>query len=116
MNLGLSEEMVAIREKIRAFVEEKVEPVQGEYLAEVAVGDRWSHTPRQEEIMQSLKQEARNQGLWNFFLPESQGGAGISNLEYAHLAEIMGRSRLASEAFNCSAPDTGNMEVGALWF
>ena len=111
MNLGLSEEMVAIREKIRAFVEEKVEPVQGEYLAEVSVGDRWSHTERQEEIMQSLKQEARNQGLWNFFLPKSQGGAGISNLEYAHLAEIMGRSRLASEAFNCSAPDTGNMEV-----
>ena len=111
MNLGLSEEMVAIREKIRAFVEEKVEPVQGEYLAEVSVGDRWSHTERQEEIMQSLKQEARNLGLWNFFLPESQGGAGISNLEYAHLAEIMGRSRLASEAFNCSAPDTGNMEV-----
>lgn len=111
MNLGLSEEMVAIREKIRAFVEEKVEPVQGEYLAEVGVGDRWSHTERQEEIMQSLKQEARNQGLWNFFLPESQGGAGISNLEYAHLAEIMGRSRLASESFNCSAPDTGNMEV-----
>ncbi|WP_284450383.1 acyl-CoA dehydrogenase family protein, partial [Spongiibacter tropicus] len=111
MNLGLSEEMVAIREKIRAFVEEKVEPVQGEYLAEVSVGDRWSHTARQEEIMQSLKAEARKQGLWNFFLPESQGGAGISNLEYAHLAEIMGRSRLASEAFNCSAPDTGNMEV-----
>ncbi len=111
MNLGLSEEMVAIREKIRAFVEEKVEPVQGEYLAEVSVGDRWSHTPRQEEIMQSLKDEARKQGLWNFFLPESQGGAGISNLEYAHLAEIMGRSRLASESFNCSAPDTGNMEV-----
>lgn len=111
MNLGLSEEMVAIREKIRAFVEQKVEPVQDEYLAEVGVGDRWSHTERQEEIMQSLKQEARNQGLWNFFLPESQGGAGISNLEYAHLAEIMGRSRLASEAFNCSAPDTGNMEV-----
>lgn len=111
MNLGLSEEMVAIREKIRAFVEEKVEPVQGEYLAEVSVGDRWSHTERQEEILQSLKQEARDQGLWNFFLPESQGGAGISNLEYAHLAEIMGRSRLASESFNCSAPDTGNMEV-----
>lgn len=111
MNLGLSEEMVAIREKIRAFVEEKVEPVQSEYLAEVSVGDRWSHTERQEEILQNLKQEARNQGLWNFFLPESQGGAGISNLEYAHLAEIMGRSRLASESFNCSAPDTGNMEV-----
>ena len=111
MNLGLSDELVVIREKIRKFVEEKVEPVEQEYHDELSVGDRWSHTPRQDEIMESLKAEARQQGLWNFFLPKSQGGAGISNLEYAHLAEIMGRSRLASEAMNCSAPDTGNMEV-----
>ncbi|MBT5718286.1 MAG: acyl-CoA dehydrogenase [Gammaproteobacteria bacterium] len=111
MDLGLSEELVEVREKIRIFVAEKVEPVELEYHEEVSVGDRWSHTPRQDEIMESLKAEARRLGLWNFFLPESQGGAGISNLQYAHLAEIMGRSRLASEAFNCSAPDTGNMEV-----
>jgi acyl-CoA dehydrogenase len=111
MDLGLSEELVEVREKIRTFVEEKVGPVEVEYHDEVSVGDRWSHTPRQDEIMESLKAEARRLGLWNFFLPESQGGAGISNLDYAHLAEIMGRSRLASEAFNCSAPDTGNMEV-----
>lgn len=111
MDLGLSEELVEVREKIRTFVAEKVEPVELEYHEEVSVGDRWSHTPRQDEIMESLKAEARRLGLWNFFLPESQGGAGISNLQYAHLAEIMGRSRLASEAFNCSAPDTGNMEV-----
>ncbi|MEZ7830849.1 MAG: acyl-CoA dehydrogenase family protein [Gammaproteobacteria bacterium] len=111
MDLELSEELVEVREKIRTFVEEKVGPVEVEYHDEVSVGDRWSHTPRQDEIMESLKAEARRLGLWNFFLPESQGGAGISNLDYAHLAEIMGRSRLASEAFNCSAPDTGNMEV-----
>ena len=111
MNLGLSDELVVIREKIRTFVEEKVEPVEQDYHDEVRVGDRWSHTPRQDEILESLKAEARKLGLWNFFLPKSQGGAGISNLEYAHLAEIMGRSRLASEAMNCSAPDTGNMEV-----
>ncbi len=111
MDLGLSEELVEVREKIRTFVAEKVEPVELEYHEEVSVGDRWSHTPRQDEILESLKAEARRLGLWNFFLPESQGGAGISNLQYAHLAEIMGRSRLASEAFNCSAPDTGNMEV-----
>ena len=111
MNLGLSDELVVIREKIRKFVEERVEPVEHEYHEEVSVGDRWSHTPRQDEIMEGLKQDARSLGLWNFFLPKSQGGAGISNLEYAHLAEIMGRSRLASEAMNCSAPDTGNMEV-----
>jgi acyl-CoA dehydrogenase len=111
MDLGLSEKLVEVRETIRNFVEEQVEPIQQEYHDEIAVGDRWSHTPRQDEILNSLKDEARRLGLWNFFLPESQGGAGISNLEYAHLAEIMGRSRLASEAFNCSAPDTGNMEV-----
>lgn len=111
MNLGLSEELVEVREKIRNFVEVNVEAVEQEYHREVSVGDRWSHTPRQDEILNSLKDEARRLGLWNFFLPASQGGAGISNLEYAHLAEIMGRSRLASEAFNCSAPDTGNMEV-----
>ena len=111
MNLGLSDELVVIREKIRTFVEEKVEPVEQDYHDEVSVGDRWSHTTRQDEILESLKAEARKLGLWNFFLPKSQGGAGISNLEYAHLAEIMGRSRLASEAMNCSAPDTGNMEV-----
>ena len=111
MDLELSEKLVEVREKIRTFVEEKVAPVEVEYHNEVSVGDRWSHTPRQDEIMESLKAEARRLGMWNFFLPESQGGAGISNLDYAHLAEIMGRSRLASEAFNCSAPDTGNMEV-----
>ena len=111
MNLGLSEGLIEIREKIRRFVEDMVAPAEPEYLAEINVGDRWSHTPRQDEILNGLKREARNQGLWNFFLPESQGGAGISNLEYAHLAEIMGRSRLASESMNCSAPDTGNMEV-----
>ena len=111
MDLELSEKLIEVREKIRTFVEEKVAPVEVEYHNEVSVGDRWSHTPRQDEIMESLKAEARRLGMWNFFLPESQGGAGISNLDYAHLAEIMGRSRLASEAFNCSAPDTGNMEV-----
>ena len=111
MNLGLSEEMVEIREKIRDFVENKVEPVEAEYYDEISVDDRWSHTARQDEILNDLKDAAREMGMWNFFLPKSQGGAGISNLEYAHLAEIMGRSRLASEAMNCSAPDTGNMEV-----
>lgn len=111
MDLGLSGEMGEIKGKILDFVENKVEPVEGEYHEQVGVGDRWSHTPRQDEILYGLKDAARDMGLWNFFLPESQGGGGISNLEYAHLAEIMGRSRLASEAFNCSAPDTGNMEV-----
>ena len=111
MDLGISEELKDVREKIRVFADEKVLPLEQEYMIEIGVGDRWSHTPRQEEILNGLKEEARKLGFWNFFLPESQGGAGVSNLEYAHLAEIMGRSRLASEAMNCSAPDTGNMEV-----
>lgn len=111
MDLGLSLEMVEVREKIRQFVEVDVAAVEQQYHDEVSVGDRWSHTPLQDEILDGLKTKAKSLGLWNFFLPKSQGGAGISNLEYAHLAEIMGRSRLASEAFNCSAPDTGNMEV-----
>jgi acyl-CoA dehydrogenase len=111
MELGLSESMQEIREKIRNFVDVDVAAVEHDYHEEVNVGDRWSHTPKQEEILEGLKAKARALGLWNFFLPKSQGGSGISNLEYAHLAEIMGRSRLASESFNCSAPDTGNMEV-----
>ena len=111
MNLELRKDLVDVREKIRGFVVENVEPLEQDYHNEVGVGDRWSHTARQDEILDGLKEEAKSRGLWNFFLPESQGGAGISNLEYAHFAEIMGRSRLASEAMNCSAPDTGNMEV-----
>ncbi|MAV33009.1 MAG: acyl-CoA dehydrogenase [Gammaproteobacteria bacterium] len=111
MNLDLRKDLVDVREKIRGFVVENVEPLEQDYHNEVGVGDRWSHTDRQDEILDGLKEEAKSRGLWNFFLPESQGGAGISNLEYAHFAEIMGRSRLASEAMNCSAPDTGNMEV-----
>ena len=111
MNLDLRKDLVDVREKIRGFVVENVEPLEQDYHYEVGVGDRWSHTDRQDEILDGLKEEAKSRGLWNFFLPESQGGAGISNLEYAHFAEIMGRSRLASEAMNCSAPDTGNMEV-----
>ena len=110
MDLGLSEEMVEIKGRILDFVENKVEPVEGSITSKLVLAIA-GHTPRQDEILNGLKDTARDMGLWNFFLPESQGGAGISNLEYAHLAEIMGRSRLASEAFNCSAPDTGNMEV-----
>jgi len=86
-------------------------PVDEEFLAEVATGDRWTLSDRQNEILDNLKSAAREQGLWNFWLTDSESGYGLSTVEYAYLAEETGRSHLAAEAFNCSAPDTGNMEV-----
>jgi acyl-CoA dehydrogenase len=111
MDLDIPERLVPIRDKIDNFVKTNVDPLTDEYYTEIDVGDRWQLTDRQLEILNGLKDQAREAGLWNFFLPESQGGAGVSNLEYAHLAEVMARNPIASEIFNCAAPDTGNMEV-----
>lgn len=97
-----------LRARVSAFMEEHIYPAESVYAADVASGDsRWTIPP----IMEDLKEHAKKQGLWNLFLPDSEDGAGLTNLEYAPLAEIMGRSLIASEAFNCAAPDTGNMEV-----
>jgi acyl-CoA dehydrogenase len=85
--------------------------VEHEYLSEIAVGDRWQFTDRQTEIMESLKEKARAKGLWNFFLTDGEAGSGLNTVEYAYLAEEMGKSHIAAEVFNCAAPDTGNMEV-----
>jgi len=111
MDLDIPERLVPIRDKIDEFVKTNVDPLTDEYYDEISVGDRWQFTDRQLEILNGLKDKAREAGLWNLFLPESQGGAGVSNLEYAHLAEVMARNPIASEIFNCAAPDTGNMEV-----
>jgi acyl-CoA dehydrogenase len=111
MDLDIPERLVPVRDKIDQFVRERVDPLTDEYYDEINVGDRWQLTDRQNEIMDGLKAQAKEAGLWNFFLPESQGGAGVTNLEYAHLAEVMARNPIASEVFNCAAPDTGNMEV-----
>ena len=111
MDLDIPERLIPVRDKIDSFVREKIDPLTEEYYNEIDVGDRWELTDRQLEILDGLKLKAKNAGLWNFFLPESQGGAGVSNLEYAHLAEVMARNPIASEIFNCAAPDTGNMEV-----
>jgi len=94
-------------DRLTAFMAEHVYPAESVYYEEVENGNRWQPT----EIMEKLKRKARESGLWNLFLPDAEHGAGLSNLEYAPLAEIMGRSLIASEACNCQAPDSGNMEI-----
>ena len=104
----VSERARDIYERAVRFVDTNVRPGQIEYAAELGHAvDPW----KVPAVIEDLKAKAREEGLWNLFLPESEHGAGLSNLEYAPLCEIMGRSHLAPEAFNCSAPDTGNMEV-----
>ncbi len=93
--------------RLRAFMDQHIYPNEKRYHEEIAVGDRWQPTA----IIEELKPKARAAGLWNLFLPDKEYGAGLTNFEYAPLCEIMGRSPLAPEVFNCSAPDTGNMEV-----
>ena len=107
MNFEFPDKVRALQKRVGDFMEEHVYPNEERFRREIAEGDRWQPT----RIVEELKAKARAQDLWNLFLPESEYGAGLTNLEYAPLAEIMGRSPMASEAFNCSAPDTGNMEV-----
>jgi acyl-CoA dehydrogenase len=112
MNLGMTERLKPIHEKVARMVREEIMPLDEEFLAEVGRnGDRWSYTPRQTEILEGLKAKARERGLWNFWLTDSERGYGLSTVEYAYLAEEMGKAHLGAETFNCSAPDTGNMEV-----
>jgi len=112
MNLAMSEAGRPLYDAVKAFVTTEVEPVTEEFfrLGEDRA-DRWSWAPGQLELLDRLKAKARQQGLWNFFLPDDETGQGLSNLDYAYIAAELGRSRLASESLNCSAPDTGNMEV-----
>ena len=99
---------MTLAERLTAFMDEHIYPNEATFHDQVADGDRWQPTA----IVEDLKIKARAAGLWNLFLPEREYGAGLSNTEYAPLCEIMGRSaRFAPEVFNCSAPDTGNMEV-----
>lgn len=108
MDFDYTPKVHELRERVSAFMKDHIYPAESVYAASVNDGDsRWTIPP----VMEELKVAAKKQGLWNLFLPESDDGAGLTNLEYAPLAEIMGRSLIASEAFNCSAPDTGNMEV-----
>ena len=112
MALGMTERLKPIHERVSCMVREEIIPLDAEFLAEVGKeGDRWSFTERQREILRELKGKARERGLWNFWLTGSESGYGLSTVEYAYLAEEMGRAHLGPETFNCSAPDTGNMEV-----
>jgi acyl-CoA dehydrogenase len=108
MDFGFGDRAQRLRDEVRAFLEEEVVPAEARYGEQIAAsGDPHHHPP----VMEELKAKARAAGLWNLFLPDSERGAGLTNLEYAPLAELMGRSPMGSEPFNCSAPDTGNMEV-----
>ena len=111
MDLGISDKVKPILAEVKQFIDTEILPMEAEYYAEVNQGDRWTYTERQTEILETLKAKAKAQNLWNFFLTHWPGGHGLNTVEYAYIAEETGRSHLAPEVFNCSAPDTGNMEV-----
>ena len=103
-----SSRVKVLQARVTAFMETHIYPNEARFRSEIVEGDRWQPLP----VIEELKKKAQDDGLWNLFLPESEYGAGLSNREYAPLCEIMGRSPgFAPEVFNCSAPDTGNMEV-----
>jgi acyl-CoA dehydrogenase len=107
MDFEYSSKTKELATRLAAFMDELIYPNEQRYAREVAEGDRWQPIP----LIEELKPRARAQGLWNLFLPQSKSGAGLTNLEYAPLCEIMGRVPWSPEVFNCSAPDTGNMET-----
>ena len=106
MNFDYTHKVKSLQQRLCAFMDEHIYPNEKRYYQEIE-NDRWAPT----KVIEELKPKARAAGLWNLFLPDDDQGAGLTNLEYAPLCEIMGRSILAPEVFNCSAPDTGNMEV-----
>ena len=112
MDLGLTEKVSPLLSKVRQMIYENIIPLEAEFFSEVSrSSDRFCYTPRMTEIIEGLKNKAKSEGLWNFWLTDSDKGLGLSTVEYAYLAEEMGKCRLGAEVFNCSAPDTGNMEV-----
>ncbi|HEU0221357.1 MAG TPA: acyl-CoA dehydrogenase family protein [Paracoccaceae bacterium] len=112
MDLGMSARVRPLVAAVRDMVRGEIAPLDEEYHREIGnTGNRFEFTPRMTEILEGLKAKAKARGLWNFWLTDSEKGMGLSTVEYAYLAEEMGRVRIAAEIFNCSAPDTGNMEV-----
>ncbi|MGI9645033.1 MAG: acyl-CoA dehydrogenase family protein [Ilumatobacteraceae bacterium] len=112
LDLRMSEDVRPLYDAVVSFIRNEVDPITEEFyrLGENRA-DRWSWAPGQLELLESAKAKARANGLWNFFLPDAETGQGLSNLDYAYIASELGKNRLASECLNCSAPDTGNMEV-----
>ena len=111
-NLEMSQEARPLLEAVKKHIAENVVPITEEfYSLGEGRADRWSWAPGQLELLQGAKDKAKASGLWNFFLPDAETGEGLKNLDYAYIAAELGKSPLASETLNCSAPDTGNMEV-----
>ena len=110
--LAMSKEAEPLMDAVKKHIADNVEPIQEEFSAlEKEKEDRWSWHPKQLELLEGAKQKAKDSGLWNFFLPDTEYGQGLNNLDYAYIAAELGKFPLASESLNCSAPDTGNMEV-----
>ncbi len=111
-DLRMSQEVEPLYQAVKNFIQTEVDPITEEfYQIGETRSERWSWAPGQLELLEVAKTKAREQNLWNFFLPNAETGQGLSNLDYAYIANELGKNRLASECLNCSAPDTGNMEV-----
>lgn len=111
MDFTLREQNRELLARVTAMIRDEIMPLEQEYHDEIEKESRWTYTKRQTEILEGLKARAKAEGLWNFWLTDSENGFGLSTVEYAYFAEEMGKTPLAAEVFNCAAPDTGNMEV-----
>ena len=110
--LSISPAAQPLMVRVKAHIEQNVKPITEEFFAlDKTKDNRWTWHPRQLELLDEAKEKAKQSGLWNFFLPDSDTGEGLTNLDYAYIAAELGKYELASESLNCSAPDTGNMEV-----
>ena len=111
-DLSMSAAGQPLLDAVKKHIAENVDPITEEFYAlNEGKEDRWSYSPRQLELLEGAKKKARDAGLWNFFLPNAETGEGLKNIDYAYIAVELGKSPLSSETLNCSAPDTGNMEV-----
>ncbi len=111
MSFEMRDQNRDLLQRVADMIRNEIMPLEEEYQAEIGKEDRWQYTARQAEILEGLKAKAKAEGLWNFWLTDSDKGLGLTTVEYAYFAEEMGKTPLGAEVFNCSAPDTGNMEV-----